>query len=149
MRTNWKAALLLVPVLTANGRIGEARLSGDLCALFTTAEIKEFLGASVGAGRMAGPAGTACQWSGTGEGLAIYAQIQIIKGTEYWTTPSKAKGYESLNGIGKEAYVVPEGGGWAAGALTESAVLGAALSGGSANRENTVRLLRAVLARAK
>lgn len=149
MKSNWKAALLLVPALAANGRTEAARLSGDLCALFTTAEIKEFLGAPVAAGRMAGPAGTACQWSGTGAGLATYAQIQVIKGTDYWSTPSKAKGYEALSGIGKEAFVVPEAGGWAAGALTDSAVLGAALSGTSASRESAVRLLRALLERAK
>jgi len=149
MHPNWKTALLVVPMLLGNARAGDPSRSPDLCSLFTTAEIKEFLGASVRAGRMAGPAGTACQWSGTGEGVATYAQVQVIKGTEYWNTPTKAKGYESLSGIGKEAYIVPEGGGWAAGALTDTAVLAAALSGSSASRENTVRLLRALLERAK
>jgi hypothetical protein len=149
MKANWKAALLLVPALTVNARTEEPRRSADLCSLFTTAEIKEFLGASVAAGRMAGPAGTACQWSGAGEGVAAYAQIQVIKGTEYWTAPSTAKGYEAVSGIGKEAFVVPEAGGWAAGALTDAAVLGAALSGGKASKESAVRLLRALLERAK
>jgi hypothetical protein len=134
------------PNTTANPRTGPP---SDLCSLFTVDEIKDLLDAPVEAGRVAGPLGTACHWSGSTDATAIYAQIQVIKDTNYWNKPTLGQGYEAVSGIGKEAYVLPEAGGWAAGALTDNAVLGVAVNGGTANRDTAVKLLRTLLERSK
>ncbi len=121
--------------------------SSGLCSLFTTEEIKELLGAPVGAGKVAGPMDTACHWSGSTDAAAVYAQIQVINDTSYWSKPTLAKGYEALSGISKEAFVVPELGGWSAGAVTDTAVVSVAVNGGTADRDAAVKLLRLFIER--
>ena len=123
--------------------------SSGLCSLFTTEEIKQLLGAPVDAGKVAGPMDTACHWSGSTDADAVYAQIQVIKDTSYWSKPTLAKGYEALSGVGKEAFVAPELGGWSASALTETAGVSVAINGGKADRDAAVRLLRLLLERLK
>lgn len=119
-----------------------------LCSLFTTAEIKEILGAPVGDGHVAGPLGSACQWDGNSAGDdGVYAQIQLINDTHYWEKHTGAQGYEVLHGIGKEAFVASSLGGWEAGTVTERAVVFASVSGGSASRDTAVRFLRSSLER--
>ena len=69
-----------------------------LCSLFTTAEIKDVLGAPVTDGKVAGPLDSACQWDGiSGSDDAIYAQIQLINDTRYWEKHTGAQGYEVLH----------------------------------------------------
>ncbi|MBA3753871.1 MAG: DUF3558 family protein [Nitrospira sp.] len=121
--------------------------SSGLCSLFTTEEIKELLGAPVGAGKVAGPMDTACHWSGSTDADAVYAQIQVVNDTRYWSKPTLAKGYEALSGISKEDFVVPELDGWSASAVTDTAVVSVAVNGGTADREAAVRLLRRLLER--
>ena len=123
-----------------------ANAPSRLCSLFTTAEIKEILGAPVGEGKVAGPMDSACQWEGNSAGdEGVYAQIQLINGTRYWEKHSGAKGYEVLPGIGKEAFVATSLGGWEAGTVNDKAVVFVSLNGGSSNRDNAVRFLRSAL----
>ena len=155
--------LLLGLTLTScsGGKAGSANLPGAvstaspgstanapsrLCSLFTTAEIKEILGAPVGVGKVAGPMDSACQWEGNSAGdEGAYAQVQMINGTRYWEKHSGAKGYEVLPGIGKEAFVATSLGGWEAGTVNDKAVVFVSLNGGSSNRDNAVRFLRSTL----
>lgn len=119
-----------------------------LCSLFTTAEIKEILGAPVGDGKVAGPMDSACQWEGNSAGdEGVYAQIQLINDTHYWEKHTGAKGYEVLPGIGKEAFVATSLGGWEAGTVTDKAVVFVSLNGGSASRDTAVKFLRSTLER--
>lgn len=117
-----------------------------LCSLFTREEIEELLGTPVENGDVAGPLGTACQWNGSADDSA-YAQVQVISDTTYWEKPTLAEGYEQLDGIGKEAFVVPELGGWRAGAVTDASVIMVSVSGGTSNRDTAIRLLRSSLER--
>ncbi|MFN0059681.1 MAG: hypothetical protein ACKVX7_14585 [Planctomycetota bacterium] len=128
-------------------RVGATATASGACALFTTAEIGEILGNKVQPGKITDSMETICHWDGSSDGKACYAQIQVIKGTEYWVKQTLASGYEELPGIGKEAFVVPEFGGWAAHALTDTSVVAVALNGGRADRERTVQFLRSVLNR--
>lgn len=116
--------------------------SSALCSLFDTQEIQTLLGTPVAA---ATAAGGACQWDGTTDDAA-YGQIHVVA-VRYWTPPSSAEGYEKLSGIGKEAFVAPEMGGWQAGALTDTAAVMVSVKSGSANRDTAVRLLRDLLGR--
>lgn len=123
--------------------------AGGACALFTSVEIGEILGMKVRPGRVTDTMETICHWDGNSDGKACYAQIQVIKGTEYWVKQSLASGYEELPGIGRESFVVPELGGWAAHALTGTFVVAVALNGGKADRDRTIQFLRSVLDRVK
>ena len=125
----------------------DAAPSSKLCSLFTVTEIEELLGARVAAGNVAGPAGTACQWSASGDADDGYAQIQVIEGSEYWSKPELADGYEAVSGIGQEAFAAPERSGWTAGALRDEHVAIVALNGGAADRDDAVRLLRSLVER--
>jgi hypothetical protein len=118
--------------------------SGRICSLFTAAEIKALLGASVGDGKVTGPLGSACQWDGT-EG--VYAQIQLINDPQYWEKHTGAKGYAVLRDIGKEAFVASALGGWEAGTVTDKFVVFVSLSGGSASSDSAVGFLRRTLER--
>jgi hypothetical protein len=119
----------------------DAPASG-LCALFTQKEVEEFLGTPVGPGKSAGPLDSACQWDGTTQDNAL-VQVQVV-GENFWEEPRLAEGYESLSGIGKKAFVVPEMGGWKAGALTEKVIM-VSMVGGKADKNTTVKVLRTVL----
>jgi hypothetical protein len=118
--------------------------SGRICSLFTAAEIKALLGASVGDGKVTGPLGSACQWNGT-EG--VYAQIQLINDPQYWEKHTGAKGYAVLRDIGNEAFVASSLGGWEAGTVTDRFVVFVSLSGGSASSYSAVGFLRRTLER--
>jgi hypothetical protein len=118
--------------------------SGRICSLFSAAEIKALLGASVGDGKVTGPLGSACQWDGT-EG--VYAQIQLINDPQYWEKHTGAKGYAVLRDIGKEAFVASSLGGWEAGTVTDKFVVFVSLSGGSASSDSAVGFLRRTLER--
>ena len=117
-----------------------------LCSLFAREEIEGLLGTPVENGDVTGPLGTACQWNGSADDSA-YAQVQVISDTSYWEKPTLAKGYEELDAIGKEAFVVPELGGWRAGAVTDASVIMVSVSGGTSNRDTAIRLLRNSLER--
>jgi hypothetical protein len=119
---------------------GATASAGGLCGLFSRQEIAALLALPVDEGTAAGPGGTACQWDATRDDAA-YVQVQVVPGQDYWSNPTRADGYESLDGIGSEAYVHPELGGWTAGALTDTAVAAVSLAGGAASRETAVRLL--------
>jgi hypothetical protein len=127
------------------GRAASASPS-PICGLFTRQEISSLLALPVGDGEVAGPLGTACQWDATGDD-ASYVQVQIVPGHDYWSNPTRAPGYEAVGGIGSEAYVHPELGGWAAGARTDTAVAAVSLAGGAASGETAVRLLRMLVER--
>lgn len=130
----------------ASGSNAASAPTSELCALFTTQEIEGILGAPVGAGAVAGPLDTACQWSGSGSG-ATYAQIQVIDDPRYWAAPKLGEGYEELSDISNEAYVIPELGGWTASTLTDSGIVAVGLADGSASGDSTVQFLRTVLER--
>jgi hypothetical protein len=129
----------------STGRVASANPS-PACRLFTRQEISSLLALPVGDGEVAGPLGTSCQWDATSDD-ASYVQVQIIPGHDYWTNPTRASGYEAVSGIGSEAYVHPELGGWTAGALTDTAVAAVSLAGGAASGETAVRLLRMLVER--
>ena len=128
---------------------GDAGDSGDgdgLCALFTTKEIEDALGASVEKGSPAGPGGTACQWDGKTDTEATYVQIQVVD-ADYWEVPSMGEDYEERPEIGEEGFVIPEMGGFKAGALAGDQAVFASLAGGSATKDSTVAFLQEVLTR--
>jgi len=167
MKRLWQIGFLLLALIITSCNVGKERAESAkssansspassattakppsrLCSLFTTAEIKELLDASVGDGYVTGPLDSACRWDNDrSDETAIYAQIQMMD-PQFWEKHTGAKGYEVLHGIGKEAFVASSLGGWEAGTLTDKAVVFASVNGGSASRDTAVKLLRDTLGR--
>lgn len=117
-----------------------------LCPLFTREEIGALLGTPVEAGYPAGVMmDKSCQWDGSTDDDAV-AHIQWLP-VDAWTPPKGARGFERVDGIGRDAYVVPELGGWAAGALRDDDGAAVSVAGGTSTRETALDLLRELLAR--
>lgn len=118
------------------------------CTMFTNADAELMLGAPVGPGETTGPLGTMCKWTST-SAPDTYLEIQIIDDVNYWAKRSLDPGYQPLDGIAKEAFVVPGlfGRGFDAQALTDKQVIAVGMNGGSASREAAVAALRTVVDR--
>lgn len=118
------------------------------CTWFTAAEIGDRLGTRVRDGQVAGPLGTACQWEGVTDSKA-FVQIQVVREVSFWTVPRGLADLAMLNGVGKEAYVVPAEGGFKAAGLLENAFVSVFVGGATANRAVAERLLVDTLSRVR
>lgn len=126
-------------------RVAEKSPPSKLCGLFTATEMSQRLGTPLEPGRVAGPFGTACQWSGAGDNGNAFVQIQVLQGDHFETSPDA----EKLTGIGKKAMVGREFTGWTARVLTETSTVMVSINGGTASRDSALALLRETLARMK
>jgi hypothetical protein len=120
----------------------------DRCSLLTAEEAAAAMGGPVGPGYPAGPMQTACQWDGTADD-GSYVQVQLIDDPDDWSPPTLADGYVELTGIGEKAYVVPEMGGFAAGALDGRHIIVVGLAGDGASAESAGSLLRLAVERVR
>lgn len=114
-----------------------------ICAWFTPAEISKYLGAAVETGVVNGPLDSQCQWLSKSPGAGSIS-IQIVS-RNHWEVPSLADGFKRLGGIAEAAYIVPQFGGWQAGARTATKVVAVAGRGGTLTADKTVELLRAAV----
>jgi hypothetical protein len=129
-----------------------AVLSGDAkgaaadnprCRLFTTAEVANYLGEAVAAGRNAAM-GAGCQWQARDGGGHV---IVSIAPSNYHAPPSAVEGFKELTDVGTRGYVAPESTGWTAGAITGSSTVVVTVEGTAATEANTVALLKAAMQR--
>ena len=129
-----------------------ARLSGDdkqaatdnpQCKLFTKAEVAEYIGSPVAPGKNAA-SGLGCQWvAQAGRGDVIVAVVP----EQYFEVPSLGDGFKELAGIGTNAFVIPEMGGWAAGALDGKEGVRVSVAGSKASEAGAIALLKEALKR--
>ncbi|MBS0641303.1 MAG: hypothetical protein JSS43_15625 [Proteobacteria bacterium] len=133
-----------LPIAALCLALSPAYAENDRCALLTRQEAASILGMPVSPGKTAGPAASACQFDNDDDG---YVQVQVIDDPRYWSPPKLAPDFRKVTGIGKEAYVVPEMGGWTAGALLEGRLAVVSLSGGKSSADAAVNLLRTVVGR--
>lgn len=139
------------PNLSGEAENKAAVLSGDSkggaaanpqCRSFTPQEVATFIGKPVEAGRNAA-GGTGCQWVATdGNGSAMF---QVLT-ADYHSPPSAAPGFKELTNVGEKAFVVPETGGWAAGAVRGGSSINVSTPMG-ASEESTVAFLREAIKR--
>jgi hypothetical protein len=133
---------------TADVLTGDA--SGDAannpqCKMFTPAELAQYAGAPVSAGRNAAM-GSGCQWPGTAGDDAGSVMLQIVDAKDH-TPISGAAGFKKLPDIGIRGFIAPQIGGWQAGAIRGPKSIN--VSTGSASSEaKTEALLREALKRA-
>jgi hypothetical protein len=130
---------------TRSPAAGSPGTADGLCSLFTVEELSAFAGVPLDPGQVTGPLDTVCNWLGDGEG---YALVQWIDDVDYWSTPDLAPGFTPLEGIGVEAFVLPERDDeWAAQALLEDGIAAVGIRGPAVNQEAAVALLETFLAR--
>ena len=113
------------------------------CRLFTQGDIARYLGEAVQPAEHAA-AGSGCLWSATaGEGSAL---VQVVP-AQYLVEPTLAQGYKPLPNVGTRGYVVPEMGGWAAGAVVGEEGIVVSVSGKAAGEPTAVALLQETIKR--
>jgi hypothetical protein len=116
--------------------------SNSQCRSFTPQEVAAFSGKPVEAGRNAA-GGTGCQWvARDGNGSAMF---QVLT-ADYHSPPSAAPGFKELGNLGEKGFVVPETGGWAAGAIQGQSSINVSTPVG-ASEESTVAFLREAMKR--
>ena len=129
-----------------------AVLSGDAkgaaadnprCRLFTQAEVANYLGEAVAAGRNAAM-GAGCQWLARDGGGHV---IVSIASSNYHAPPSAVEGFKDLNDVGTRGYVAPQSKGWTAGAITGESTVVVSIEGSGATEAKTVALLKAAMQR--
>lgn len=117
--------------------------NNKVCKMFSNAEASSYIGQPVNHFENAAM-GTGCQWTQKGaEGSLL---VQVVP-PRYHEKPSGAPGYKKLPGVATEAFVVPEMGGWHAGALQNTHAVHVQLSGKGASEAKTVELLKEALKR--
>jgi hypothetical protein len=151
MTTRAFPILVLFAIACADGdaRAGDAgdsaaagpSRSDRVCAIFTKQEVEGFVGGSLREMDVGGPMDTGCSWESPRD-EDVYVSIQVIPDVQYWETPHGAPGYETVSGIGRQAYVVPQFGGWQAGVLLDAKVASIQISGGAASRERALEFLQ-------
>jgi hypothetical protein len=129
-----------------------AVLSGDskgaasdnpLCKLFSPDELSAYSGPKLKPGHSAAM-GTGCQWESSDD--SIWAMIQIVP-LDDATNPSNAPGYRAVPEVGKGGYVVPEFGGWSAGASSDKEFVVVQVNGPKASDATAIALLQEVMRR--
>jgi len=130
-----------VAALTGDDK--RAAANNPHCKMFTQAEVAKFIGEPVSAGRTAAM-GSGCQWLATvGRGNVM---VQIVP-SNYHERPSLADGFKEVAGIGARGFVVPESGGWGAGAIEGKDAIRVSVVGASASEASALALLKEAIGR--
>ncbi len=87
---------------------------GPACALFSKNEVAAFLGKPVKDGHTAS-LGLGCQWATTDDTHENLIVTRVPK--QYYVAPTGAPKYKKIAGLGEDAYLDYELGGWTAGAI--------------------------------
>jgi hypothetical protein len=130
---------------TLTGDAKQAAADNPQCKLFTPAEAAQYIGEPVSPGRNAGM-GYACQWVAS-DGSSSGSVMVTVVPARYHQNPKLGKGYRPLAEFGAKAYVVPQLGGWAAGALDGKEAIEVWVTGLNASEASAVALLKESLKR--
>ncbi len=132
---------------TADALTGDATgaaADNPQCKMFTRAEIATYAGAPVNPGRNAAM-GTGCQWTGTSGDATGTVMLQIVDAADH-SPPSRAAGFKKLGDVGTKGFIVPQMGGWQAGAIQGAKSINI-VTGGASSEAKTTALLREALKR--
>jgi hypothetical protein len=120
--------------------------SNPQCKMFTLTEIATYLGAPVKLGTNAA-IGAGCQWTGVTNDGAQFVMLEIVD-ARYHELPSAAAGFKNIEDVGTKAFVVPQMGGWQAGAIQGGKSINVVTSGSTTSEAQAVAFLREALKRA-
>lgn len=125
---------------------GDARARPDAnpqCRLFRPGELVPFVGLPLGAGRNAG-GGSGCQWVSADDEAEV---MVTVVGARHHEAPTRANGYRALAEVGQRGFVVPELGGWTAGAIVGDEAIRVSVTGPKATAQGAIGLLGETIAR--
>lgn len=128
---------------TADALTGDAAgdaVDNSQCKMFTPAEIAKYLGAPAKLGTNAAM-GTACQWVAVADDGSRFIMLQTAD-ARYHEQPSGAAGFKKLPDVGIKGFVVPQMGGWQAGAILGGKSINVITSGPTTSEAQTVAFLR-------
>ncbi len=132
----------LAGALTGDAK-GDAA-SNPQCAAFSPAEIATYGGTPVSAGRNAAM-GTGCQWPGVAGDGSGTVMLQIVRASDH-SPLSHAEGFRKLSDVGTKGFVVPQMGGWQAGAIQGERSINVT-TGSASSEAKTIALLREAVKR--
>jgi predicted small lipoprotein YifL len=153
-------ALAAFAALAACGRSGppkEAKETADIltgdaqgaasdnpaCRLFSRAEAAAYVGEPVKAGENAGM-GKACQWAAEDDDGQV--MVAIVP-ADYEERASGAEGFREVPEAGKNGFVVPDMGGWVAGAVAGKSFYKVTVAGNKASDSAALALLKETMKR--
>ena len=131
---------------TADALTGDDKKSAaenPQCKLYTLAEVKKYMGEPVTAGQNAA-LGTGCQWIAKSENGDM--MVQVVPAS-YHVPPTLGKGYRTLPDVGTQGFILPELGGWAAGAIKGDESIHVSMAGPGSKAEIVIDLLKETLKR--
>ncbi len=128
-------------VLTGDDKMAAA--DNPQCKLFNPAELQAYVGESLEGGTNAAM-GTGCQWPASDDSGDV---MVVVIPPDYHTPPTLAEGYKELPDVGTKGYVVPEMGGWAAGAVVGADAVKVSVAGEKASADMAVALLKETIKR--
>lgn len=113
----------IASAVAVSGLGASAAPAPNACAMLSSSQLRTWFGKEMVPQATAGiPQAQGCQWApkdGSQGALTL-----TIAPARYYVAPSLGKGFMRLNGIGEKAYIVPSLGGWEAGAVKGSKVVG-------------------------
>jgi hypothetical protein len=120
-----------------------AAVNNPQCKLFSTAEASHYIGAPVTTTENAGM-GFGCQWAvGGGNGAMMVSVVPA----RYHEPPKLAQGFKKLPDVGVQGFVLPEMGGWGAGAIVGPQAIRVSLDGKGASESRVIELLKETMKR--
>jgi hypothetical protein len=131
---------------TANILTGDSRGSASdnpYCRLFTESEAAAYIGEPVKAGEN-GAMGQGCSWAAQdGDGQVTIAVVPA----DYEERATAAEGFRNVPDAGKDGFVVPDMGGWVAGAVAGKSFYRVTLAGSKASDSSALALLKETIKR--
>lgn len=106
------------------------------CKMFSQAEAGSYIGEPVGPPENAAMGG-GCAWSAGESGEVVVAIVPA----ENHEPPKSAAGFHKIASPGREGFVVPDMGGWIAGAIVGDKAIRVTVVGKSASEASAVKLL--------
>jgi hypothetical protein len=147
------AAVLCLSIVSAGGPAGygigspaqaAATKSADVCGMLSSAQLRPMWGKEMATRHAAElPQTLGCDWGAT-DGRGGLLTVRVIP-SRYYEEPSLARGFKLLPGIADKAYVLPELGGWRAGALKGAKAVVIQVDGGKSNQNTAVTLLKTLV----
>jgi hypothetical protein len=126
-----------------HGDADERPDDNPMCRLFSAREAGAYAGETLKSGENAGM-GSGCRWPAIeGKGNVMVVAIP----SDYAERPSTAPGYTTVSGIGEDAFIVPERGGFAAGATVGLDFIKVSVAGKEASAGKALTLLRETIKR--
>lgn len=126
---------------TADALTGDAKgaaADNANCKLFTPAELETFVGEPVNAGINAA-GGMGCQWTASdGEGDVMVVAVPA----NYAEVPRLGDGFRDMPELGEKGFVIPELGGWVAGAVLGKEFVKVSVAGAKASADTAVALFK-------